>query len=121
MPNYLEIFRLHELSISMRQISQSVGSGRNTVSKVLRVAQEKQLTYHELSQWEKQQVEEIFQPKKIKSNQRQPHFVLPDYEQLAKELETRSYPAAFMGRICGPMSTIESCFLSVNPIQKVFS
>jgi len=70
----------------MRQISQSVGSGRNTVSKVLRIAQEKQLTYHEVSQWEQQQVEEIFRSKAIKPNQRQTHFVLPDYEQLAKEL-----------------------------------
>ncbi|GEN92365.1 integrase [Tetragenococcus koreensis] len=86
MPNYLEILRLHELSVSMRQINQSVGSGRNTVSKVLRMAREKQLTYHELSQWEEQRVEEFFRSKATKSSQRQSHFVLPDYEQLAKEL-----------------------------------
>lgn len=63
MPNHLEILRLHELSVSMRQISQSVGSGRNTVSKVLQMAREKQLTYHELSQWEEQRVEEFFRSK----------------------------------------------------------
>lgn len=86
MPNYLEIIRLHELSFSMRKISQTVGSSRNTVSAVLKIAQEENLHYSELSQWDQGKIEDIFQTSKANENRRQTHFTLPNYEQLSKEL-----------------------------------
>lgn len=85
MPNYLEIVRLHELSVSQRSISQTLATSRNTVSKVIKTVSVQQLSYHELKQWDYQKVEELFtQPKE--KEQRQTHFTMPDYEQLAKEL-----------------------------------
>lgn len=45
MPNYIEIIRLHELSFSLRQISEMVGSSRNTVARVVKIAQAKQVPY----------------------------------------------------------------------------
>lgn len=44
MVNYREILRLHSQDYSQRQIANSVGSSRNTVSDVLLTAQKLQLT-----------------------------------------------------------------------------
>lgn len=85
MPNYLEIVRLHELSMSQRRISQQVGASRNTVSKVIKLVHKHQLSYHELAKRDKQQLEELFKPQSPKKPRHQ-HFTLPDYESLAKEL-----------------------------------
>lgn len=86
MPKYVEILRLHELSISQRQISQMVKSSRNTVRKVLQIAKENQLSYTDCSHWERERLDEVFSGKKQKAKRRQNHFVLPDYESLSKEL-----------------------------------
>lgn len=100
MPNYLEIVRLHELSLSQRSISQMLSTSRNTVSKVIKTVTAHQLSYHELSQWDYQKVEELFKQPKT-TNQRQTHFIMPDYEQLAKELaKPGGHYAAALGRVC---------------------
>lgn len=85
MPNYLEIVRLYELSMSQRSISQTLSTSRNTVSKVIKTVTTQQLSYHDLKQWEYQKVEELFKQSNGRK-QRQTHFTMPDYEQLAKEL-----------------------------------
>ncbi|OTO77374.1 MULTISPECIES: hypothetical protein [unclassified Enterococcus] len=85
MPNYLEIVRLHESSISQRSISQMLGTSRNTVSKVIKLVTAHQLSYQELVNWEPQKVEALFKSSKP-ANHRQEYFTMPDNERLAKEL-----------------------------------
>ena len=41
MPNFLEIVRLHEVGFSLRQIAKIVASGRSTVTRRVKIAQEK--------------------------------------------------------------------------------
>lgn len=86
MPNYIEIIRLHELSFSLRQISEMVGSSRNTVARVVKIAQAKQVSYQELSTWEGKAMTALFSPKAESHNTRDVNYALPDYGQLAKEL-----------------------------------
>lgn len=86
MPNYLEMIRLHEASFSLRQISNLVGSSRNTVTRAVKLAQSRKLTYQELSTWEAQDIDAFFEKKKEVGSKRHPEYAMPDYEHLAKEL-----------------------------------
>lgn len=84
MPNYLEIVRLHEAGFSLRKIAKIVASGRSTVTRTVKIAQEKDLMYEVLSQWSFKEIEEMFSLPQTKQVSR--YYVLPDFQQIAKEL-----------------------------------
>ena len=86
MPNYVEMLRLHEAGFSLRQIAKLVSSGRNTVTRTVNIAQEKELSYEEIAQWSSEELENMFKPDKDKKDQPVSYYVMPDYKQLAKEL-----------------------------------
>lgn len=85
MPNYLEMIRLYELSYSLRKISQVVGSSRQVVTKTVRLAQAKHLTYMELQKWPSQDLEELFGSSST-TRTRVSDDQMPDFDKLAKEL-----------------------------------
>lgn len=86
MPNYVEMLRLHEAGFSLRQIAKLVSSGRNTVTRTVKIAQEKEMTYEEVAQWSSEELEKLFKPDKDKKDQPASYYVMPDYKQLSKEL-----------------------------------
>lgn len=86
MPNYLEIIRLNELSLSQRKISTMVGSGRPVIKRTIDTAAQHKLTYKELSTWEAARINEFFGPKSSNQNQRDAMYVMPDYSALSKSL-----------------------------------
>ncbi len=86
MPNYIEMIRLHESGFSIRKIAKLVGSGRNTVTSAIRTAAKQQLSYQDLQLLDDQQVTHLFQMKKKSNLLSDNHYVMPNYEQLAKEL-----------------------------------
>src|SRR5699024_12368046 len=86
MPNYVEMIRLHEAGFSLRQIAKLVSSGRNTVTRTVKIAQEKELLYEEVVQWSSEELEEMFKPDKDNKDQPISYYVMPDYKQLSKEL-----------------------------------
>lgn len=86
MPNYIEMLRLHEAGFSLRQIAKLVSASRNTVSRVVRIAKEKELSYEEIVQWPSEELEDVFKPKRLQTSQSASYYVMPDYAQLAKEL-----------------------------------
>lgn len=69
MPNYVEMFRLHEAGFSLRQIAKLVSSGRNTVTRTIKIAKEKELSYEEVAQWPVEELEKMFKPEKDKKDQ----------------------------------------------------
>ena len=69
MPNYVEMLRLHEAGFSLRQIAKLVSSSRNTVTRTVNIAKEKELSYEEAAQWSIEEVERIFKPDKDKKEQ----------------------------------------------------
>lgn len=85
MPNYIEIIRLYECSMSQRKISQAVGSSRNTVSRTIKIAKEKQLTYEMVRQWDSTQLQSLFSNAK-NSKKESTLYEMPDFEALSKEL-----------------------------------
>ena len=85
MPNFLEMIRLYELSYSLRKISQVVGSSRQIVTKTVRLAQAKHLTYQEIQKWPLQDLEELFGSSST-TRTRVSDYQMPDFEKLAKEL-----------------------------------
>ena len=85
MPNFLEMIRLYELSYSLRKISQVVGSSHQIVTKTVRLAQAKHLTYQELQKWPLQDLEELFGSSST-TRTRVSDYQMPDFEKLAKEL-----------------------------------
>ena len=84
MPNYLEIVRMHEAGFSLRKIAKIVASGRSTVTRTVKIAQEKDLMYEVLSQWSFKEIEEMFSLPQTEQVSR--YYVLPDFQQIAKEL-----------------------------------
>ena len=64
MPNYVEMIRLHEAGFSLRQIAKLVSSGRNTVTRTVKIAQEKELLYEEIVQWSSEELVSAFKPQK---------------------------------------------------------
>ena len=80
------MLRLHEAGFSLRQIAKLVSSGRNTVTRTVNIAQEKELSYEEIAQWSSEELENMFKPDKDKKDQPVSYYVMPDYKQLAKEL-----------------------------------
>ena len=86
MPNYIEMLRLYEAGFSLRQIAKLVSSGRNTVTRTIKIAQEKELSYDEVAQWSRHELETMFQLDRNKKDQPVSYYTMPDYKQLAKEL-----------------------------------
>ena len=83
MVNYREILRLHSQDYSQRQIANSVGSSRNTVSDVLLTAQKLQLTVGDCEIMSDEALLAVFHPEKLagKSDRKE-----PDYEYIHGEL-----------------------------------
>lgn len=94
MPNYIEMIRLHESGFSIRQIAKLVGSGRNTVTSVIRTATKHQLTYQDLQQLDDAHVIRLFQTKQ-KPFQKKPGSrsqIFMDFEQtILNPLPQNSY------------------------------
>lgn len=86
MPNYVEMLRLHEAGFSLRQIAKLVSSGRNTVTRTIKIAKEKELTYDEVVKWSMEDLLLAFKPQKDKDEPQTSYYVMPDYKQLSKEL-----------------------------------
>lgn len=86
MPNYVEMLRLYEAGFSLRQIAKLVSSGRNTVTRTVKIAQEKELSYEEVAQWSSNELKTMFQLDKNKQDQPVSYYTIPDYKQLSKEL-----------------------------------
>ena len=78
MPNYLEIVRMHEAGFSLRKIAKIVASGRSTVTRTVKIAQEKDLMYEVLSQWFFKEIEEMFSLPQTEQVSR--YYVLPDFQ-----------------------------------------
>ncbi len=70
MPNYVEMLRLHEAGFSLRQIAKLVSSGRNTVTRTIKIAKEKELTYDEVVKWSMEDLLLAFKPQKDKMNRK---------------------------------------------------
>lgn len=85
MPNYVEIVRLHELNINQRQISRTVGSGRDTVRRIIKIANDQDLHYDQLIELNQTELENVFGSHK-NTKERNTNVVIPDYPALAKEL-----------------------------------
>lgn len=85
MPQYLEIVRLSEHKVSQREISRTVGSGRDLIRRVLKIASEKNLNYATLSKLSSSELECIFTNKRD-NRTRSVDIPMPDYAQLSKEL-----------------------------------
>lgn len=83
MTNYREIIRLNSLNFSQRNIALSCGASRNTVSRVLKRAQELDLAWPLDEQMTNADLERVFYPKEEKnlSTKR-----MPDYKYIRKEL-----------------------------------
>ncbi|MGH2097429.1 hypothetical protein ACRCJR_06005 [Aerococcus urinaeequi] len=86
MPNYVEMLRLYEAGFSLRQIAKLVSSGRNTVTRTVKIVQEKELSYEEVAQWSSNELKTMFQLDKNKQDQPVSYHIIPDYKQLSKEL-----------------------------------
>ena len=86
MPNYVEMLRLHEAGFSLRQIADLVSSGRNTVTRTIKIAKEKELSYDEVVSWSIGELENMFKSDNDKKDQPVSYYVMPDYKQLSKEL-----------------------------------
>lgn len=76
--------RLHEAGFSLRQIAKIVASGRSTITRTVKIAQEKVLVFEVLFQWSHKEIEEMFRSPQKK--QVSTYYVIPDFEQLAKDL-----------------------------------
>ena len=83
MTDYREIIRLNSLNFSQRNIALSCGASRNTVSRVLKRAQELDLAWPLDEQMTNADLERVFYPKEEKnlSTKR-----MPDYKYIRKEL-----------------------------------
>lgn len=83
MTNYREIIRLNSLNFSQRNIALSCGASRNTVSRVLKRAQELDLAWPLDEQMTNADLERVLYPKEEKnlSTKR-----MPDYKYIRKEL-----------------------------------
>lgn len=86
MPNYVEMIRLFEAGFSLRQIAKLVSSGRNTVTRTINIAQEKELTYEKVSNWPTEELVSAFKPQKDDNVPTASYYVMPDYKRLSKEL-----------------------------------
>ncbi len=86
MPNYVEMIRLHEAGFSQREITKIVSSGRNTVARTIKIAQEKEVSYEEINLWSVKEIEKIFDVSIDKKDQSVSYYVKPDYKMLSKEL-----------------------------------
>ena len=82
MTKYREILRLSSLGFSNRNIALSVPCSRNTVSKVLKRAQELKLCWPLQDNQTDEALEKLFYPK---LNSR-PQKRVPDYDYIRKEL-----------------------------------
>lgn len=82
MTNYKEILRLYSLGISGRGIASSLSCGRNTVKRIVDIANEKNLSWPEFGGLTDEELNSVFYPKrKIQSIQKK-----PDCEYIHKEL-----------------------------------
>ncbi|MBG9985136.1 IS21 family transposase [Aerococcaceae bacterium DSM 111022] len=86
MPNYVEILRLYEAGFSQRLIAKQVSSGRNTVSRTIKIANEKEVTYEIVVKWTNEELLSVFDPQKDGKVSREAYYEMPNYEQLSKEL-----------------------------------
>src|SRR5699024_3904742 len=77
MPNYIEMLRLYEAGFSLRQIAKLVSSGRNTVTRTIKIAQEKELSYDEVAQWSRHELETMFQLDRNKKDQPVSYYTMP--------------------------------------------
>lgn len=82
MTKYREILRLSNLGFSNRKIALSIHCSRNTVSKVLKRAQELNLSWPLADEQTDPILEQLFYPKLHKKSNRR----MPDYDYIRKEL-----------------------------------
>ena len=82
MTKYREILRLSGLGFSNRKIALSIHCSRNTVSKVLKRAQELNLSWPLSDEQTDSALEQLFYPKLHKKSNRR----MPDYNYIRKEL-----------------------------------
>lgn len=87
MPNIREILRMHEAGLSQRKIARSVGSSRDTVSKVLKRAERKGIHYQDVSSISDDKLEEMLEFKTTNKNNIDQIYEMPDYDRLTKELK----------------------------------
>lgn len=82
MVNYREILRLNSLGHSNSFVASSCGSSRNTVSKVLRLAKEKDIGWPIPDELTNRDLEQLLYPDRRSSAERK----MPDFEYMHREL-----------------------------------
>ena len=83
MVNYREILRLNSLKYTQRQIATSVHSSRNTISEVVRLAEEKGLNWPLDDNVTNEEIKALLYPNRLDAiNPRKE----PDYNYIHKEL-----------------------------------
>ncbi len=85
-PNYVEMIRLHEAGFSQREIAKIVSSGRNTVARTIKIAQEQEVSYEAVSQWSIKEIDQVFSLRLDKQDEPISYYVMPDFKTLSKEL-----------------------------------
>ena len=83
MVNHKEILRLKSLGLTHREIANSTDCGRNTVTRTLARAREKQLSWQQAQSMTSQEVSQRLFP----SEQKGPIYKMPDYEWVHREMQ----------------------------------
>ena len=83
MVNHKEILRLKSLGLTHREIANATDCGRNTVTRTLARAREKQLSWQQAQSMTSQEVSQRLFP----SEQKGPIYKMPDYEWVYREMQ----------------------------------
>lgn len=62
------MLRLYETGFSLRQIAKLVSSGQKNITRTVKIAQKKELSYEEIAQWSREELENIFKSDKDKKD-----------------------------------------------------
>ena len=82
MVNYREIIRLKSQNHSNSHVASSVGSSRNTVAEVWKLAQEKGVTWPTTAELTNQDIQKHLYPERVQASGRK----MPDYEYIHREM-----------------------------------
>ena len=78
MLNYVEMIQLFEAGFNLRQIDKLVSAGRNTVTRTIDIAKEKELTYEKVSNWSTEDFVLAFKPQKDTDEPITSYYVMPE-------------------------------------------
>ena len=86
MQNYLEVLRLHELGMGQRKIAQQVHTSRDTIRKIIAIAENQGLNYSNLIGKTDNELSKVFGRDIQGKTKPDPIYEMPDFDKLSKEL-----------------------------------